>query len=281
MSEKKHLSASQINMYLMCGYAWYRRYVCKDYRPATPSLIKGITGHRMCEINNRWKLNHGVEYGEQELKKVIVNDLDKAFQGEVTLNQPQKVRGKLAIKQDIRDELFACVPLYLESSKSVHPVSVEYAQVLTHPDWIYDIKYVMDMETKEGQIVDYKFPGKAKNQGDADTDNGLTLYCLAYFAKHGELPKSVAMDTFVSYHTPKKRELKASHAIILTDRTMTDFQIMMDKISAITRGIAAEIHLPAAPGSWKCSEKYCEYWTDCKYVNQERIAAAEQNKEGK
>jgi len=38
-------------------------------------------------------------------------------------------------------------------------------------------------------------------------------------------------------------------------------------VESVLNGINAGIFLPAAPGSWACSERFCGYWHSCPYVS--------------
>lgn len=275
---KEHISASQLTLFGMCGEAWKLRYIDKISMPPTPSLIKGTTGHAICEHINRCKLD-GREPSKSTAWQIMEKLLDDGFSKDVLLSKKQQMEGKLIIKDRIQRELEYCIPLIIESLSSIMPRSIESAQVLSHPDWETDIKYVMDVETTEGQIIDYKFTGKEKSQIEADNDMGLTLYAMAYYAKNGVLPNAIFMDNFTSYTTLAKGETKAKHKILMTKRDLKDFHILFARIDMMLKMIKAGHCAPAPIGSWKCSQDMCEYWNICQYVNQERLANQEESEQ--
>jgi len=52
---------------------------------------------------------------------------------------------------------------------------------------------------------------------------------------------------------------------------------LLHRINAMIAGVKAGTFLPAAPGVWACSPKFCGYWHTCPFVNAETIAAAQAN----
>jgi hypothetical protein len=48
--------------------------------------------------------------------------------------------------------------------------------------------------------------------------------------------------------------------------TDTMYSALIHKIQIFLKGLKAGIFLPAESGSWACSEKFCGYWSTCKYV---------------
>jgi hypothetical protein len=57
----------------------------------------------------------------------------------------------------------------------------------------------------------------------------------------------------------KKPELQ----VIETTRTAGEMLWLLDMIRSVWEGIDRGA-FPMNPGSWKCSPKYCEYWSICR-----------------
>jgi len=45
-----------------------------------------------------------------------------------------------------------------------------------------------------------------------------------------------------------------------------DLRTLVRRINAGVRAVEAGAFVPAPVGAWYCSEQWCEYWTQCPYV---------------
>lgn len=262
---KKHLSASQITSFLACSHGWAQKYILKDYRPPTMSLVKGSEGHRLCESMLNAKLM-GETIPDERLISLLNAGLDSEFEKPINYGDADPSTARI----ECRAQLNACLPYMKAAIAELAPVEIESEQMLTNPDWAYYLKYIMDVETEDG-IADFKFTGKKWSQAKADTNTGLTMYALAYLAKHKELPSSIKVINFFSQTTPQKKVTSAGLEIIETTRDARDIQILMQTIKQVGKAIDAEAFLPCDPVHWKCSESFCEYFCDCQFVNQDRL----------
>jgi len=272
--EKQYISASRITTYGLCGEAYRRRYVEGEFRLPFTNLIKGTSFHDVAKLNNQQKIESKVDLPSDVLTDFAAQRVESRFSLGVELTKDEKEKGSSATKGQLIDIVTAGAKLYAENAHDTQPVEVERKQRLVLPEWEKDIVYIMDVETATG-IKNFKFTGKKKSQNDVDVDTGLTAYCLAYFCKHGKMPEYVGFENYVAYVTPKRQELKTAYNALRTTRASMDFQNFINRATHMLKAIDSGIFMPAPVGAWKCSDKYCEYYKDCKYINYERQSAAE------
>jgi hypothetical protein len=272
--EKKHISASRITSYGLCGEAYRRRYIEEEFRLPFTNLVKGLAFHDVTKHNNSQKVTSKIDLAADILTDLAAQRVTDRFELGVELSGDEKTKGRDIVKGKLIDLLTASAKLYSETAISTQPVEVEQKQRLSLPNWERDIVYIMDVEVING-FKDYKFTGKKKSQNDVDTDTGLTAYALAFFAKHGKLPEHISFENYVAYITPKKEELKTAYNPLQTKRDSRDFENFINRATEMLRAIQAGIFMPCPVGHWKCNPRYCEYWQDCRYINSERRAAAD------
>jgi len=227
----------------------------------------------MAEKNNKQKIKTKQDLSFGDLRIHAAYEVEKFFDGEMMLKKEDYHRGVDIIKNETIESIISTIDIFLELNRNVNPIEVESQQDILLPDGT-KIRYVMDVEIENG-IIDYKFTGKKKTQRAVDEDSGLTIYALAYFAKNSKMPEIIQFNNFVSYHTQKKRELKSDGIILNSTRTVKDFEIILDRINMAIKSIKSDVFLPAPVGAWNCSPDWCGYFSTCKYVNYERICAAE------
>jgi len=274
--EKPTLSKSKLNLLSMCGEAYRRRYVENDKRPFGVNVSKGLAFHGVAETNNKQKIETRTDLSIDDMKDIASDQIDAFFTQGVALSKEEASQGVGAVKGDAKDVTVALIPHLAEASKPIMPRTVETLQRIVIPQRSHDILFVMDIETENEEVIDYKVSGKRKNQNDADSDLGLTTYSLAYRVKNKKNPKRVVLQNYVGYKTPKKQELKTEYQELEAHRDEKDYQILLARVDFAIQKLDQGIFEPAPVGSWKCSEKFCEYFDSCKFVNQERLAAAKE-----
>src|SRR5690606_3970207 len=102
-------------------------------------------------------------------------------------------------------------------------------------------------------VTDFKTANRRKSQDEADASLQLTYYAAAHQVTFGKPASEVRLDTLVKNKTPV-RQVLASH------RDRADFQILVNRVNAVIKGIKAGSFPPATPGAWWCSSTFCGYF---------------------
>src|SRR5262249_17430163 len=115
-------------------------------------------------------------------------------------------------------------------------------------------------------IRDLKTSVKSPNGNAADSSQQLTIYGLVRLADVDAMPADFVLDHVI--RTPAKGQLK--HIPQHTTRDRADFIALVERLNVATEGVKRGVFIPADPSSWQCSEKWCEYWSTCKYTRRSR-----------
>ena len=150
----------------------------------------------------------------------------------------------------------------------IQPALVEQFVRIPLTKHSHDLLGRLDIATDEDLVVDLKTSNRKKNQGDVDRSDQLTFYEAAFEFETGRSCKGAALEVIVQTKTPSIQTL---HRV----GGERDRQILLAKINTMLTGLKSGVFLPAAPGAWCCSPKYCGYFGSCPFVDSERKAAAE------
>lgn len=257
----EHISYSQINMFLRCGEQYRRRYIENEIIPPTIALIKGKSVHKSIEINGKQKIETHEDLQKQDIIDIAISDYEQNTinQELLLIDDEEKCRGKDIIIGENKDSVVSLASLYAdEISPSIQPVSVE--EKITIDISGKQIVTIIDCIDNAENIHDFKTASKSKNQNEIDTSLQFTLYALAYREKTGRMPNGLKMDVLVETKKPKYQKLE-------TTRQENSWLTTLRMIAEINKAIDAGIFLPAQPGSWWCSKRFCGYCFSCKFIH--------------
>jgi hypothetical protein len=264
-------SVSQMTLYFACGEAYRRRYIEKEKIPAGIEALVGSAMHAGAEANFKQKLESHVDLPRQQIIEAAIAGFNKRLAEEgAAFTDEQEAEGRDVVIDRARNlaaEYANAFAIY--QAPHYQPKAVEQWVVIPVPRGPNDIVAVLDLVTTDDEVRDFKNSKRTKSSISAAESVQLTMYAAAHAVKYGKPAKDVGLDILV--HTTKgvKRQ-------VLTDqRDAKDFTVLANRLNVMEKGISTGVFLPANPGDWKCSKRWCEYFTTCPYVNAERIAAAQ------
>ena len=276
--KKPHVSPSQLGTFENCGEAYRRRYLEKHIIPPGVAALRGGAVHKGAEMNFAQKIESRVDLPAKDIIDRAAAEFDARIAAEgVFLAAEDEARGKAVVIGEEKDTAVALAGLFaLEVAPVYQPTAVEKKIRIELPDSPRDILGILDLTATvikepglgEG-IGDYKTGKKTKPQRDFDVSPQLSLYDLAYRALTGKVPGFIRVEQLIQLKAGTKRVMNA------TTRTIADFRATVARVNAMIGGLEKGAFMPASPGAWNCSPKWCGYWTSCPYVNSERKAAAE------
>lgn len=244
-----HLSYSSISLYLSCPEAWRRKYVTKEPTYSTPELSFGSAFHNTVErfilhggdLLNIWR----EKWAEQAAKPDI-------FWGADTPAEHENYGVRLFGQPDIVTQLETIAAAHdLNPEKIEQKVSLE---VLGVP--VPVIGYI-DYIGRDNVPADFKTSSRAWTQDRAAGELQSLFYLAAlnqagkptpgWKFKHIVLVKNKTprLDTFEHAHKPG------------------EVMWLMSMIRSVWEGIEREVFYPN-PTGWKCSSKYCDFWSNCR-----------------
>ncbi len=253
--ELDHLSYSSVSSYLTCGRAWKYRYLDKIPTQPSTTLILGSTVHdTMEEIIAKRSVGkeppNPVEFAthvlterlEKEEGNFIPEDIETLQNDVLRLVSDSVILSGLA---DIRAKVDEQGP------------QIERKVTLEIPEVEAPIIGFIDIVLEDGTPADFKTSSRAWTQDRAEKEMQPIFY-LAAMGQCG-MPVNWHFKHLVMVKTKKPQFQTLEH----THEPKELFSLFR-QVQDVWKGIQSDVFNPAAPGSWKCSEKWCEYWSICK-----------------
>lgn len=256
-ARKPYLSVSQINMLAKCGEQYRRRYVLGQKRPPAVAQVIGKGVHASVEKDLTSKLEWGELIDDEEIPDLAADATRRMWQAD----EPQREEGD-PDQGGAVDEAVSLARLHHgKVAPAITPVALERAFLLEIPEFPFDLMGVVDVE-EPTRIRDTKTSGKAPSGNPAERDLQGELYTLE--ARLRGHDKVFQMDHLVRGRSPRYIPSEARY-------TEADHLSFLRRVEAAAAAVKAGTFLPAAPGSWACSPKWCGYWNDCAWGARQQV----------
>ena len=249
--EKKHLSATQISMFLRCPEQFRFRYIEGKKVPPTGAMMQSKVWHKTVEENYRQKIQSEQDLPLDHMQEFYAAEYETALKAEEIAFESDENPGQL------KDEGIAITTVHHKLiAPRVRPMLVEEKfTVNLGDDFPYDLVGVWDLVDKDGFIADNKAYSKTPNQDDVDKDIQLGIYSLGYRATRNQIERGLRLDTIVKNKNPKAVQIS-------TRRTNDDCRFLLRLIEQVARVIQSGVFYPN-PNGWHCSAARCGYWSRC------------------
>lgn len=252
MSERPHLSHSQIDMLSRCELQWYYRYVLGLKVPPGVAAVIGKGTHGAVYRDLDQKRNWGVLLETDEVKDAARDATVRAWERE-----PPKLNEGDPDKGEAIDTAVALADVYHRRiAPEVEPIALEQAFLIEVPQLPFDLLGVVDVETAE-TVRDTKTKGKKPAEDAASRSTQLALYHLNATLS-GSPAKDVAFDYLIKTKVPQAITLRAQP-------TETDHRALMKRVELAAASIQSGVFKPTWAGNWACSPKWCGYWDKCEF----------------
>lgn len=201
------LSNSWIKDYEQCPLLFFYRHILKLQLDKTGvHLHFGKALHRALELYQKEKADLITTFKQEFLPAKISDEetakyLELRVIGQELLRQfPDSLANKIEVTKTEEKLTFAGV---------VDPASKEKLLFT-------ELTGVIDFETKDNRLGDYKTSGKPYTQEKVDSELQPTIYYLLYYLEHGKLPEGFI---YVVFNKKRKRD---AIQILETHRTLDD-----------------------------------------------------------
>jgi len=268
-NQKPHISPSAMDMYFRCGEQYRRRYIENEKIPPAVALLKGRAVHKAAEVNYREKMKTGEDLPEATLLEAAGEEFESTYRAEGLFLSPEEESiGSKKVLGEAMDSSIRLTSLFRHGvAPRVDPAIIEQFIRVELPKHSHDLLGRIDVVDKSAKIRDLKTSTRRKPQSEIDSSDQMTFYHVAYERLTGKPAAGVVLDVLVDKATPEVQTLEAN-------RGDKDRAILANRLNAMLNGIKAGVFLPATPGHWCCSPRFCGYWPTCPFVNAERTAAA-------
>lgn len=251
---KKHLSPSQINMFLKCPKSYEYRYVQNLKIPPSGAMKQSSAWHETVAFNYEQKIISHEDLEVDCMKDTFDEHFENIFDNEEIILQEGEERGVL------KDQGIAITTEHHKAiAPLVQPIAVEETiQISLGEDFPYELVGKIDCIDNAGIIIDNKAYGKTPSQYDVDKDLQLGCYSLLYRAQKKQIEKSLRLDCIIKTKKPKAAQ-------ITTTRTNADCRWLLNLIEKVATAMQSGIFYPN-PGNYLCSQKWCGYYSRCKKI---------------
>lgn len=259
-TEKPHLSHTQLDLICSCGEAYRRTYIEREKTPPGLAMLRGSAFHRAAETNMRQKIESHVDLPAKEVADIAAAAFDDSLHGGYTLTDEEHSAGPQNTIGATRDNIVGMARLHAElQAPDYQPLFVEQKVRLALPG-PRDLVAVLDLADDEAHVVDFKTAAKSKSASEANVSTQLTIYAAAFHALTGEPAADVRLDTIVMNKVPKRQ-------VLVSDRNERDFAALAARVNVVNQAIDAGNFMPANPTAWKCSAKWCQFYSTCRFVS--------------
>ena len=249
--EKRHLSATQISMFLRCPEQFRFRYIEGLKIPPSGAMMQSRVWHRTVEQNYRQKVASRKDLTLNDMQEFYAAEYEEVLKNEEVAFEAGEKPGKL------KDEGIAITTIHHKLiAPKVHPALVEEKFTINlGDDFPYDLTGVWDLVDENGVIADNKAYSRTPNQDDVNKDIQLGIYSLGYRVSKNQIERGLRLDTVIKNKLPKAIQIS-------TQRTNEDCRFLLRLIEQVAKVIQSGVFWPN-PNGWHCSPSKCGYWFQC------------------
>ena len=253
---------SNLGMALRCGEQFRRRYVEGERVPPGIAAGRGTGVHRANETNLKQKVITKKDLRLTDLKDAARDGFVNAFRNGIFLAKEDIPLKAKILNQGLNDTLKLTGMYRDKVAPLIDPVEVERRFKI---DVGLDLPLagMIDIE-RHAKIDDLKTSGKKWAEGRIDTEIQPIFYSYAHEHETGNRPQ-------FNYHILKITQGGSTGYQLQSIRATDDhYQSLMAKCRMMIRMLESGVFMPANPGSWWCSERWCGYYQTCVYVGNGR-----------
>lgn len=249
-----NISYSALNSWLLCGESFRRTYF-EERLPPNINMWRGTSVHNTLEVNHSQKIDSEVDLKLDYLHDYCRDEYVHGVKdnGVYMPNEDKPFKNKL-LNQGLNQSLNAITAYKEKLAPDIHPLKVE-EYIRTDIGLDMPISGRIDLQTKDKVITDFKI-GKRKARDWEHKDLQPSFYSLLKYVTEKELP------IFKYNIIPNNGNIQE----LQTSRSFNDLKILILYIKLFIKDLKAGIFRPCQAGGWKCSERYCHFFTTCKYM---------------
>jgi len=245
-----YLSFSAINTYLRCGLQYYFRYILNLKIPPPGAVVLGSAVHKGLSFDFRQKV--------ETHENLPTNQVLEVFSEHFDLEKDNALWEEGENPGEAKDQGVAVLSMYHQGrAQKLQPQQVEKKVKVVFDNVDYDLIGYIDLVTEDKQLRDLKTKSRSMSEAEVANDLQLTTYAFAYHEETGAFPQGLGFDVLV--RSPKNPKVQITE----TQRTQVDCLRFLAYLARVADGIYKNVFLPAQPGSWVCSPKWCGFFEIC------------------
>jgi hypothetical protein len=263
LTRPNHLSDSQLNTFFGCGQQYYYRYIEGLIIPPSVALLSGKSVHSAADYNFSQKIESGVDEPLSVLQDVAAETYYKESEDGFFVSEDEKSSAEKIYNKGKDEAVKLVQPLHEKVAPKIQPKFVEKRFEIKidglPPILGFVDLYGTNLETGKPILADIKTAKTKWSQSKADIATQPALYQAMTTAHGWETPDEFTFEVLVKSKEPY-------HETVTTTRTPDDFWALIKRFRIMDDQIKHGNFLPAEPGHWRCSPKWCGYWWKCPYI---------------
>ena len=287
-----------------CGEKFRRMYLERDFRPSGISAKRGTAAHKvaneahMRQLRAKQEGRPREEYltavlpTAEEAKDIAADSFQRALDEGCAFTADEKAVGVEKVTGDMKDQAVRMGAHYVGViAPPIDPVAVERKTIIKPAGFEEEITGIVDLVSVEDRPVpeadssnasgillprkvrvpgpretleivnDLKTSARSPSEDAVEKSQQLPLYALIRAAETGKIPERLRLRTMVQTRTGK-----VSHVEQSATTSTENLNAVAERLGAAMRSAKAGNFVPANPDSWWCSERWCSYWSDCRFA---------------
>ena len=259
MTDRPHISPSQLTMAAKCPAQYEFRYMKKIIKPPNIAMIRGSGVHAAAEFNFRQKIETHEDVPAKDAVEIAAEAFDEKAADGIEFTTDEKLDGTANTIGAAKDATVRMAEFHItEQAPDYQPIDVE-AKIHMPLIGRADLFGIVDLIDNRHRVVDVKTGVKSKPKDAADISLQLTSYAVLVKYHTGIAPSELRLDSVLDQKRGCKRQ------VLETTRTERDFVALANRINALNNMIATGSFPPTDPSAWWCSKRWCGYAGMCKY----------------
>jgi CRISPR/Cas system-associated exonuclease Cas4 (RecB family) len=176
--------------------------------------------------------------------------------------QPGWSQAEISEQQDVLIRLveaYLYSEIYQESVTDREHIEVQLDFTIDNEAFVGYIDFI-DMREEVPTLVDLKSSSKTYAEDRIEKDLQLLVYAYAYNQLYDMWP-NIEYQVIVKTKKPKVQVIHLE-----AEKVQQLWEKIEKRVIALLSGLASGVYLPADPGNWLCSPKWCPYYDQCPYV---------------
>lgn len=250
----KSVRQSMINLYCHCHEAFRRRYLENEIIPPAIAMAIGTGVHKAAEINHKQKINSGLDMRLDEILDAAADGFKAEIEdkGVYFVGSSQELYKELGKASDLSVNM---ARLYgKEIAPQIMPVAAEIQLQAQHPDLPVPFSGTVDVITENQSIIDLKTARVKWRAGKEKETVQPEIYRFMLRQNYGH-------DYDFGFHV---MSYSGDTQYIQVQKSNQEMRYIVNLVKAMLNSIETGIFMPAVPGHWMCSDKWCGYYNTCK-----------------
>lgn len=252
----EHISPSMLGLFCKCQEAFRRRYLEGDKFPPGISACIGTGMHKGAEANHRHKMETGADLPLGDIRDAARDGYVKAVAEGVFIPAGEEAGAKRALSDGVDTAVSLAEAYARQVAPRIMPVAVEEKMTAEVPGLPVPLLGIIDVLDKSGWCPDLKSAGRKWAAGKENGNMQPPIYSYLIKATRG-------IDATFSFEVITH---KGEHQPVPVATKPADLAPIIARAQVLLFNVNAGVFLPAEPGHWMCSPKWCGYWWSCLHV---------------